>query len=255
MFQRLLVMAVFLGCLKSGGLTAADPAPAPLIVSRDHPPFEPVEKVREGKVDPRFLAAHEKFLERIKAGPIGVLLIGDSITAGWTRNREPFERTFGAYQPANFGISGDRTQHVLWRFDNGELDISPSPKVIVLMIGANNMHWNTAADISQGIETIVSRVRTKHPTTKVLLLGTLPMGVDPKDPAVAPLREKVIEINQRSKALADGTNVVFLDFGEKMLNDDGTSSPAMRPDGVHLEARGYEIWAESISPVLATMMK
>src|SRR5262249_7006208 len=105
----------------------------------------------------------------------------------------------------------------------------------------------------KGIETIVSRLRTKHPTTKVLLLGVLPMGVDPNDPLVAPLRQKAIDINERLKAFADGFSVVFLDFGDKLLNADGTTRAAMRPDGVHLEARGYEIWAESIAPVLTAM--
>lgn len=252
---RRLIGVVLLGCLFVTTSRAAEPPKAAVSSPRQQPAYEPAPKVREGKVDERFLTAHASFLERIKAGPIGVLFVGDSITAGWNRNREPFQKSFGDYQPANFGISGDRTQHILWRFDNGELEISPSPKVVVLMIGANNMRGDTAADISKGIEAIVDRVRTKHPKTKVLLLGTLPMGVDPKDPLVATLRQKVTEINRQSKEFADGTNVVFLDFGDKMLNPDGTSSSAMRPDGVHLEARGYEIWAESIGPTVATMMK
>ena len=257
-FCRLIGVGL-IGCfLASGwivdGPAAAEPAKVPASTSKQSA-YEPAEKIRDGAVDARFVTAHATFLKRIQSGPIGVLLAGDSITAGWTRNRELFTRTFGAYEPANFGISGDRTQHVLWRFENGELDISPPPKVVVLMIGANNVRFYTAAEIVQGTEAIVKRVRTKHPTTKVLLLGVLPMGVDPKDPTVAPLRRKVIEINEQLKKGADGASVVFLDFGEKLLNEDGTSSKAMRPDGVHLEARGYEIWAEAIGPVLAAMMK
>jgi lysophospholipase L1-like esterase len=250
-----IIGAVLVGCLVASGSTAQDPSAVPASTSPKQVPYEPAEKIFDGKVDPRFLRAHASFLDRIKSGPIGVLFVGDSITAGWTKNRELFNQKFGSFQPANFGVSGDRTQHVLWRFENGELDISPPPKVVVLMIGTNNVKTDTAADIDKGTEAIVNRVRTKHPTTKVLLLGVLPMGVDPKDPAVASLRQKVSEINERLKVFADGSNIVFLDFGDKLLNENGTTSAAMRADGVHLEARGYEIWAESIAPVLATMMK
>ena len=37
----------------------------------------------------------------------------------------------------NLGIGGDRTQHVLWRLDNGNID-GIKPKLAVLMIGTNN---------------------------------------------------------------------------------------------------------------------
>ena len=260
MRHRRIISAVLIGCFSASGwsasgLEAAQPATPPASPPPRQVPYQPAEKIRDGQVDSRFLAAHALFLRRIKSGPIGLLFVGDSITAGWTRNRELFTRTFGAFQPANFGISGDRTQHVLWRFENGELDISPSPKAVVLMIGTNNVRTDTAADIAKGAEAVVNRLRTKHPTAKVLLLGVLPMGVDPKDPTVAAQRRNVIEINERLKAAADGSSVVFLDFGDKLLNSDGTTSAAMRPDGVHLEARGYEIWAEAIGPVLAAMTK
>src|SRR5882757_1886694 len=86
---------------------------------------------------PAFFTQHESFLKRAKEGPIGVLFLGDSITAGWGKAPDVWKKYYDAWQPANFGIGGDRTEHVLWRMENGELE-GISPKVCVLMIGTNN---------------------------------------------------------------------------------------------------------------------
>lgn len=215
-------------------------------------PYEPAYKLRDGKPDERFARAHQLFLDRIKQGPIGLLFIGDSITAGWNKHKPLWERTFGLYQPANFGISGDRTQQVLWRLDNGELEIAPSPKVVVLMIGTNNVRHDAPEDIARGVRAIIDRIRTRHPTTKLLLLGVLPMGVNPAEPAVARDRERITQINRHLASLA-APDVVFLDMGQRFLKEDGTTSDAMASDGVHLEAGGYEIWADAIAPALARM--
>src|SRR6187402_3337273 len=65
---------------------------------------------------------HDGFLARIKQGPVGLLFLGDSITDGWPgRSKETWTK-FAPYQPANFGIGGERTEDVLWRITNGELD-------------------------------------------------------------------------------------------------------------------------------------
>jgi lysophospholipase L1-like esterase len=238
-----------------GLLVTSAHASVPTTAPANPKPHEPAIKIRDGKQDERFLNAHAKFLERIKQGPIGVLFVGDSITAGWIRHKELLAKTSTPLEVANFGISGDRTQHVLWRLQNGELDITPPPKVVVLMIGTNNVRRDEPADIAKGIEAIIKLIREKLPTTKVLLLGVLPMGVDPADPKVAVDREKVTKLNAILKTFAKDPDLVFHDMGAKFLAAAGKTSDAMRADGVHLEPRGYEIWAESITPIIAEMTK
>ena len=245
------IVLFILGLLAASGYASAQTV-APV---EKQVPYEPAFKIRDGKQDERFLKAHAKFLERIKRGPIGVLFVGDSITAGWLRHKELLAKTSAPLEVANFGISGDRTQHVLWRLQNGELDITPPPKVVVLMIGTNNVRRDAPEEIAKGVEAIVKLIREKLPTTKLLLLGVLPMGVDPADRRVAVDREKVTKLNAILKTLAKEPDVVFHDMGAKFLAPDGKTSDAMRPDGVHLEPRGYEIWAESITPILAEMTK
>src|ERR1700744_4346534 len=70
-----------------------------------------------------WLARHEGFVKEAKAGGIDLLFMGDSITDGWrSRGKNIWEKAYGSCHAANFGIGGDRTEHVLWRIENGELD-------------------------------------------------------------------------------------------------------------------------------------
>ena len=85
-----------------------------------------------------WVARHEGFVAQAKQGGIDILFMGDSITDFWrNRGSNVWNQYYAPRHAANFGISGDRTQHVLWRMDNGELD-GIKPKVVVLMIGTNN---------------------------------------------------------------------------------------------------------------------
>ena len=129
--------------------------------------------------DGGWVKLHEGFLERAAKGNIDLLFLGDSITAGWNKlvdgqgPREVWDRYYEPRHPANFGIGGDRTQHVLWRIEHGEVD-GIKPKVIVLMIGTNNARANSSEEIAAGITAIVKKLGEKLPETKILLLGVFP---------------------------------------------------------------------------------
>ena len=110
----------------------------------------------------QFLKKHQAFLDRAKAGPIGLLFLGDSITEGWGRAPQVWAKYYEKFQPANFGIGGDATQHVLWRIDNGELD-GISPKVVVLMLGTNNTGANDGPQIAAADKKIVTAIRPSCP--------------------------------------------------------------------------------------------
>jgi lysophospholipase L1-like esterase len=203
----------------------------------------------DGAIEAGFANAHERFLKIAAEGKARLLFIGDSITQGWGQHPELWEKAFGAYQPANFGIGGDRTQHVLWRLENGELD-GFQPKLVVLMIGTNNTSGNSAEEIAQGIEKIVGTIRGKVPEVKILLLGVFPREQKPEAK-----RAKLEEVNARIQKLGNERNVFFLNIGARFLEPDGTISPQIMPDFVHLSTRGYEIWAEAIGPKIAELMK
>jgi lysophospholipase L1-like esterase len=205
-----------------------------------------------GKVQAGFQATHEAFLKR-KASPIGVLFLGDSITAGW--NKAIWTERYSNLQPANFGISGDRTEHVLWRIENGELD-GISPKVVVLMIGTNNS-GNSAPNITAGVTAIVKQINQKLPNSKLLLLGIFPRGLNAKtaDGKPDPTRAKLAQINAELAKLDDGKKNFFLDITDKFLDEKGTLSKDIMPDGLHPNAKGYQIWADAMQPKLDELLK
>lgn len=210
-----------------------------------------------------FLKRHEGFLARGKAGPVGLLFLGDSITDGWTKAPHVWETYFGKYQPANFGIGGDQTQHVIWRIENGELD-GIHPKVTVLMLGTNNTTANTAAEIAAADKKIVELIRAKIPETKVLLLAIFPRGArkNPQgvitDAAItdAAKRTEIINaVNVELAKLDDGANVRYLDINASFLGQDGKIPFAIMPDQLHPNAAGYQLWADAMKPLLTEMMK
>lgn len=199
------------------------------------------------------MALHESFLKRAKEGPIDLLFLGDSITQGW--HKEIWERYYGARNAANFGIGGDRTQHILWRLAHGEIE-GISPKAIVLMIGTNNIGSNSPEEIAKGVETIVKTLREKLPKSKILLLGVFPRGADRKsDQPAVETDNRINQVNERIKSLDDGKMIKYLDIGPKFLDAEGRIPRALMPDFLHLSRGGYQIWAEAIEPTLWELLK
>ena len=206
---------------------------------------------------------HEQFLKRAAMGNVDVLFLGDSITQGWERDgKEAWARHFEPQKAANFGIGGDRTQHVLWRITTGKELEGINPKVAVLMIGTNNSRDNSAEEIAAGVEAIVQELRKQKPDMKVLLLGVFPRsarpGKDLKDTnrvAANELNTKLPDVNKRISKLDDGKTVKYLDIGPKFLDSEGGLSKDVMPDYLHLSPKGYEIWAAAIKEPLAELLK
>src|SRR5215472_4566075 len=102
-----------------------------------------------------WLSRHDGFVKQAKASGIDLLFMGDSITDFWrSKGSNVWAKFYGDRHAANFGISGDRTQHVLWRIENGELS-GIDPKVIVLMSGTNNSGSDSTEQSAGGVEKMV----------------------------------------------------------------------------------------------------
>ena len=213
--------------------------------------------------DEKWMARHESFVKRAKQGDVDVLFLGDSITQGWEGGgKAAWKETFEPLKAANFGIGGDRTQHVLWRITEGKELEGINPKVAVVMIGTNNSGSDTPDQIAEGVTAIVKELRKQRPETKVLLLGVFPRstkpGKDYKDTpkiAVTDLQPKVKQINDRIAKLDDGKTVKYLDIGARFLEADGGLSREVMPDYLHLSPKGYAIWAEAIKGPVTDMLK
>lgn len=237
LFLAVWSLVVSFGAMPQHLAVGADEAPK-------HAAVTPVP--REGG----WVKRHESFNERVKKGNVDLLLIGDSITQGWEgAGKEVWKKHYDRRNAVNLGIGGDRTQHVLWRLDNGNVE-GIEPKLAVLMIGTNNSGTNTSQEIADGVKAIVDKLRTKLPKTKVLVLAVFPRGAN-KDDAKRKVNEGANAIFAK---LADDKNVFYLDIGPKFLAEDGTLSKEIMPDLLHLSPKGYQIWADSIESQVAKLM-
>jgi lysophospholipase L1-like esterase len=183
-------------------------------------------------------------------------MLGDSITHFWggepvggrRTGVEEWDRFFAGKRVVNLGYGWDRTENVLWRLTHGEFE-HVNPKVVVVMIGTNNIDLNTPDEIAAGITAICAELHRRAPAAHILLLGIFPRG---KTPDAA--RAKVDAVNQRIASL-DGTNgVTYLDIGKTFLEADGSISDEIMYDYLHPSAKGYARWTAAMSPTLNRLL-
>ncbi len=196
-------------------------------------------------------AQHAEILELAETRPADVVFLGDSITQSWGgRGRRVGARGAAALDVGNYGISGDRTQHILWRIDQGEFQRGRS-KVVVLLIGTNNIGHDSPAEIAAGVREILARLRRALPQGEVLLLGILPRGAS----SAAPDAQAVRETNALLASFGRLPRVTYLDLEGELTDAGGELRPELfAPDRLHLSAAGYEAVAAALHLPVAKLM-
>jgi beta-glucosidase len=182
---------------------------------------------------------------------IDLIFIGDSIT----ENIKPeiWNQYYLSYNPLNLGFSGDMTQNVLWRLENGEID-GISPKLAVILIGTNNTYppagqVYSAQEIADGIMAICCKVRRNLPNTKILLLAIFPRGEYPSTE-----REKNAAASLLASQIADGRTIYYMDINNQFIDSNGKLPASTFPDFIHPNLAGDTIWAEAIKPTIQYLM-
>jgi beta-glucosidase len=197
---------------------------------------------------------HRQFCERASRHDYPILFLGDSLTEGWfVTGMDVWKREYRPMNAGNFGLSADRTETMLWRLAHGELE-GLSPKLVVLMIGTNNLKSgpirHSPAQTAEGVEAVVDLIQRKLPETKILLLGILPR--QPKYEWFPSARR---ETNRRIARLAQRDGVRWLNFSDRYLDDEGKLRKELyREDLLHLSAAGYEVWADAMRKTLREIM-
>ena len=209
------------------------------------------------RTDRNSQVGHAELLEKAKKGRIDVYFVGDSITRRWGALDYPellanWTSNFYGWNAANFAWGADKTQHILWRLENGELE-GLRPKVIVMLAGTNNVGTQPGgdekvADIARGLKAIVDACRRKAPEATIVLTA-----IFPRNDAMAVLPE-IERINQYLASLADGTTVRFVDINDRLADEHGRFLEGMSADGLHPTAKAYQIWADALKPIFAEIL-
>jgi lysophospholipase L1-like esterase len=183
-------------------------------------------------------------------GGVDVMFVGDSITEGWPK--QIWDASFGELRPANFGIGGDHTGNVLWRVQDKRI-AGLQPKVVVLLIGVNNLGLcnETPEQVFSGIKAVVATLRKQYPSARVLLNAVLPAD----ESAHGERRASIIALNKMVGTLADEKQVLFRNYGPLLTRPDGSISPEIMPDFLHLTPKGYQLWADAMRPDIQKLMK
>ena len=200
------------------------------------------------------LARHNHINEVVQEhkGQVEVVFIGDSITQGWEgAGAKVWKTSFKKFRSLNLGIGGDRTEHLLWRFDHGNLD-GIEPQVAVVMIGTNNFGYrqDSTEEVYEGIVEVVKKLIESEPQVKVLLLDIFPRGA-----SFNGMRGELLQVNQALQATFNKNDqVTYFPIGHLFIDPDGSISKEIMPDQLHLSELGYQRWADAVVPQITSML-
>jgi lysophospholipase L1-like esterase len=210
------------------------------------------------RTDANSLVAHSQLLAKAKQGAIQVYFEGDSITRRWGALDYPdllanWKQNFFGWNAADFGWGADRTENILWRLENGELD-AVNPKVVILLAGTNDLgnapKPRGADDVTLGLQAIVRVIQTKAPAATIIVMGIFPRN---DNMALMPVIDR---INSNLSKLADGGKVRYLNINDKLAGGDGKLFDGMMDarDKLHPTAKAYQVWADALRPVLTELL-
>jgi lysophospholipase L1-like esterase len=231
-------------------------------VARDNdavvPSVEPADRP-SARADANSMTAHAQLVEKAKQGKIDVYFLGDSITRRWGALDYPellahWRSSFFGWNAADFGWGADKTQHILWRIEHGEL-AGVNPRVIVLQAGTNNVAalpvgGRAVAEVTRGITAIVEACRRLSPGSTMVLTAIFPRNDDMR------LMPGIVRINENLARLADGVHVRFLNINGALADADGRLFEGMMNarDALHPTIRGYRVWADALRPILTEVL-
>ena len=198
---------------------------------------------------PSAIERADRISHAVKSVRYPVLFFGDSLTEGW--DTTVWEDYLAPRGVLNAGVSGDRTDNLLWRLEHGNL-AGPQPKAVVLLIGTNDLAYGRSpARAADGIRANLGALRRHLPEARILLLGLLPREESPS----APLRIGVAKVNRLIRDCADDQHIFYAEIGDVLLTSEGLLSAEVSPDQLHFSARGYALLAARLEPELDRLLR
>ena len=195
---------------------------------------------------------HEDRKAWVKEPGVNLIMVGDSIVFRWSRvGKKVWDEYYAKRNAVNIGSSGDKTQHMLWHFQNGGLE-GTNPKLVLVMIGTNNRGdpEKKGVDTAYGILALLKEIHKQLPESKILLMAIFPRGWTPQDKG----RIRNEQINEIIRNYADNRTVYWLDISDVFLDDKGGLFKELMPDGLHPSEKGFQVWAEAMEPTIKKLL-
>ncbi len=247
-----LFLTLMLSACQSSPQKVIDDTPQEQVTIQPNPATVPQPRMQDfpWMSQAQWYHMHADDIEVAHSGEAELIFLGDSITDSWnwdSSRKTIFKKYFGQFTSANFGIGGDKTQNLLWRLQHG-LRGSLDPKVVVILIGVNNIDQShpTAEQLTDGVLAVVKQTQNNYPNAEIILNGIFPF----EQKADSINRALVIQTNQLLAAQSQLARVQFVDFGEVFLDDNGAIPESLMGDFLHPTAAGLERYAQRLAPLV-----
>lgn len=183
---------------------------------------------------------------------IDYLFIGDSITQLWE------QKAYFAKDKViiNRGIGGDSSEYLLKRFEADAIQLKP--KNIIMMIGTNDITaiegdaWQKieGASFDVVIENTVSNIKAivslcMKNNQKISIASIIPSDARPPFMKKTERNRLVIELNKEIQNICNTNELLYIDYHSSLCQEDGnTIIDELTPDGIHVNAKGYQVMAD-----------
>ena len=185
----------------------------------------------------------ERRLDAMEASQLGradIVFLGDSIT-----HEGMWDEYFPNRLTVNRGVSGDRVQQVIARFD----DVARmQPDKLFLMIGVNDLNNGASTDsIIRQYEVLFNLFEEYIPYTEIYIQSVLPTNEE----WLFSINIKDIDIlNAFLISTAKERGYRYIDVAALFADDSGYLDPAYSNDGIHLAGEAYKLWANLLRPYI-----
>ncbi len=172
-----------------------------------------------------------------------ILFIGSSSFTKWV----DVQNYFPGYTIINRGFGGSSLPDVIRYAD--EIIFPYDPKQIIIYCGENDLAASdtiTANLVFLRFTQLFDMIRNHFPDVPIDYVSMKP------SPSRIHLMPKMMDGNLMIKDfLKNKSNAAFIDVYHRMLNEQGTPLPGIfLEDNLHMNAKGYAIWAKTILPYL-----
>ena len=197
------------------------------------------------------LAKYRKPNEKLKGSSSRedrIVLVGDSITEGWTEFNPGF---FQENNMVNRGISGQTTPQMLIRLKQDAIHLNP--KIIIINGGTNDIWGNTGPSTPDMIiDNLCSMAEIASKNNIQVVLSTiLPVYQYPERDDIIDPPKTISFINSVLQDYCNKNSLAFLDYFSPMADEKKGLRSDYGTDGVHPNKQGYSVMEQVVRETIS----